>query len=204
MEYVTNFTKNWDTIENELLDIINVMYLEVLLSETQKHGHIVCLPKIGSPANPKNYRRLTIFNTDYKIFTRIIADRLRTRMEEVLHHIQYCWRNDKSIYDAVATVRDIIGYAEDTQKPIFLLSIDFNDAFDKISHTFLLHILREYGISDTFCKYGISDTFCECGIRDTFCKYGISDTFCKYGISDTFCKYGISDTFCKCCISDTF
>ena len=194
MEYVTNFTKNRDIIKIELLDIINVMYLEVLLSEAQKHGHIVCLPKIGFPAHRKIYRRLTIFNTVYKIITRIIADRLRTRMEELLHHNQYFGRNDKSIYDAVATVRDIIAYAEDTQKPLFLISIDFKYAFDKISHTFLLSILREY-ISDTFCKYGISDSFCKCGI---------SDTFCKYGISDTFCKYGISDTFCKCCISDTF
>jgi len=127
------------------------MYLEGVVSEVQKHGHIVCLRKRDFPVNPENYRPLTILNTDYKILTRIIANRLRTRMDEVLHHKQYCGRNDKSIYDAVATVRDIIAYAEDT-KPICLLSIDFKDAFDKISHTLLFNILREYGTSDTFCK----------------------------------------------------
>jgi len=73
-------------------------------------------------------------------------------MEEVLHHNQYCERNDKSIYDVVATVHDIKAYAEDTRKTICLLSIDFTDAFDKISHTFLFNILKEYGISDTICK----------------------------------------------------
>jgi len=36
-------------------------------------------------------------------------------MEEVMHHNQYCGRNDKSIYEAVATIRDIIAYAEDTK-----------------------------------------------------------------------------------------
>jgi hypothetical protein len=31
-----------------------------------------------------------------------------------------------------------------------LLSIDFKDAFDRMSHTYLFKILREYGISDQF------------------------------------------------------
>ena len=49
-------------------------------------------------------------------------------------------------------MRDIIAYAEESNKPICLLSIDFKDAFDKISHTYLFKILREYGISDQFCS----------------------------------------------------
>ena len=57
----------WDIIKNELLDIINVMYLEGVVSEAQKHGHIVCLPKIVFPAHPENYRPLTILSSDYKI-----------------------------------------------------------------------------------------------------------------------------------------
>ena len=137
------YIKMWGIMKNELLDIIHIMYLEGLLSEAQKHGHIVCLPKIGFPAHTENYSPLTILNTDYKILTRIIANRLRTRMKELLHSNQYCGRNDKSIY-VVATVRDTITYAEDTQKPICLPSIDFKDTFD--------NILREYGISETFCK----------------------------------------------------
>jgi len=128
------------------------MYLEGLVSEAQKRGHIICPPKRDFPFHPENYRPFTILNTDYKILTRIIANRLRTRTDELLDHNQYCGRSDRSISDAVATVRDIIAYAEDTQKPTCLVSIDFKDAFDKISHNFISNILRGYGISDTFCK----------------------------------------------------
>jgi len=102
------YKKIWDIIKNELLDIINIMYLERRTSDAQKHGYIICLPKICFPAHSKNYRSLTIHNRDYKILTRIIANRLRIRMEEVLHHNQYCGRNDKTIYEAAATIRVII------------------------------------------------------------------------------------------------
>jgi len=36
----------WNINKRELLNIINIMYLEDLVSEAQKHGHIICLPKI--------------------------------------------------------------------------------------------------------------------------------------------------------------
>jgi hypothetical protein len=73
-------------------------------------------------------------------------------MKDILHHNQYCGRNGQTIFDAVATVRDIIAYAEETNKPICLLSIDFKEAFDKMSHNFLFKILREYRIGGNFCS----------------------------------------------------
>jgi len=73
-------------------------------------------------------------------------------MEDILHRNQYCGRNGQTIFDAVATVRDIITYVEETNKPICLLSIDFKDAFDKMSHTFLFKFLYVYGIIENLCS----------------------------------------------------
>jgi len=125
--------------------------MEGSVSDAQKHGHIVYLPKAGAPASPENYRPLIILNTDYKLLTRITVNRLHPWMKDI-HHNQYCGRNGQTMFDAVTTVRDIIANAEEINKPLYLLSIDFKDAFDKISHTFLFKILREYGISGNFCS----------------------------------------------------
>ena len=73
-------------------------------------------------------------------------------MTDILHHNQFCEQNGQTIFDAVVTVRDIIAYAEETNKPICSLSIDFKDAFHKIAHIYLFMILQEYGISDHFCS----------------------------------------------------
>ena len=146
------FKQMWDVIKNIMLDIIKNMYMEGAVSDAHKHGHIVCLLKTVAPVSPENYRPLTMLNIDYKLLTRIVANRLRPWMEDILHRNQYCGRNGQTIFDAVATVRDIIAYAEETNKPICLLSIDFKEAFDKMSHSFLFKILREYGIGDNFCS----------------------------------------------------
>ena len=142
----------WNCCKEDLLDVTNNTFIDGAVTNDKKHGNIVCLPKACNPVNPEIYRPLTILKTDYKLLTRILAYRLRPWMEDVLHPNQYCGRNGKSIFDTVATVRDIIAYAETTNSSLCLLSIDFSDAFDKISHTFLFNILREYGISETFCQ----------------------------------------------------
>jgi hypothetical protein len=45
-----------------------------------------------------------------------------------------------------AGIRDILAHCEYKGKPICLLTLDFKQAFDRISHHYLDTILRQYGI----------------------------------------------------------
>jgi len=89
-------------------------------------------------------------NTDYKILTRIIAGRLRQFLADMIHPNQYCGIPGKSVFEAVAAVRDAIAQAEIFQKPLCALSIDFSAAFDKISHDYLYMVLEAHGLSACF------------------------------------------------------
>jgi len=40
------FKRMWDVIKHDMLDAINRMYMKGMVSDAQKHGTIVCLPKI--------------------------------------------------------------------------------------------------------------------------------------------------------------
>jgi hypothetical protein len=59
--------KMWDVVKDDMTDVINNMYMEGSVSDSQKHGHIVCLHKQATSMSPENYRPLTILNTDYKL-----------------------------------------------------------------------------------------------------------------------------------------
>jgi len=70
---------------------------------------------------------------------------VRPILAELLHPSQYCGMPGNTIFDAVATVRDAIAYAETTRGPLCVVSLDFKQAFDRISHTYLFIVLRSYG-----------------------------------------------------------
>jgi len=81
-----------------------------------------------------------------------MARRLRPIMEEHLLSSHFCAVPGNIILDAVATVRDAVTYAENTGTPLCVLTLDFEGAFDRISHHYLFHILRRYGISHRFTE----------------------------------------------------
>jgi hypothetical protein len=122
------------------------------LLDQQKHGVIVCIPKTGRPTEQRDCRPITLLNTGFKILTRNLTGRVQNVLGDFLHPSQYCGTPGKSIFDAVATVRDAIARAEVSRTPLCILFLDFAEAFVKMWHTYLFEILRIYGFSDRFLE----------------------------------------------------
>jgi len=95
---------------------------------------------------------MTLLNSDYKILARILAHRLRPVLEEHLRTSQFCSIPGNSIIEAVSTVREAIAQVERTKSALCVLTLDFQEAFDRLSHQYLFTILRSYGISSWFIE----------------------------------------------------
>jgi hypothetical protein len=71
-------------------------------------------------------------------------------MCDTLHPKKYCGRQGQTIFEAVAAVCDIIADVEVAKAPLCVLTIDFKEAFDRISHEYLFGVLKAYGFSERF------------------------------------------------------
>ena len=131
----------WEIIKTELLQIVNRMHIEGMTMVRELQGLIVCIPKHSHPTDFDDYRPLTLMNTDYKIMRRIIATRLKPYLTEILHQNQFCGVQGNTVFETVTAIRDVIAHAEVTKKPLFVVSIDFSAAFDRISHEYLRKVL---------------------------------------------------------------
>ena len=144
------FQVNWEVMKDDLRKLFSEMFLDRKLTAQQKHGVIVLCPKNTSPVVPADYRPITLLNNDYKIMARIIAGRLKPVLADLLHPSQHCGVPGRTIFEAVATVRDAIAHAERANTPLCVISLDFKEAFDKISHSYLFSVLQSYGFSKGF------------------------------------------------------
>jgi hypothetical protein len=126
------------------------MFFDGAITPQQKLGIIVCLPKNGPMLKPSDRRPITLLNSDYELLTRILAQQLRTFMDLRLNSTQYCGVTGNTIFDAVATVRDVAAYAENVHLSLCIITLDFQHAFDSIAHEYLFTILRSYGLSNHF------------------------------------------------------
>ena len=89
-------------MKDDMLEIFQHMYTEGGIQPSQTHGLIVCLPKHDNPVTTDDYRPLTLLNSDYKILARLIANRIRPWINDILYPCQHC-----GIGDNILTARRI-------------------------------------------------------------------------------------------------
>ena len=96
---------------------------------------------------------MSLLNTDYKIFAKLLAGRLKQCIGCVVDKDQSYCVPGRSIYDNINLIRDVIFYANVENIPLAILNLDQKKAFDNVDHGYLFNIMKSMGFGDRFISY---------------------------------------------------
>ena len=96
--------------------------------------------KKGNPTQPKNWRPITLLNTDYKILTNILINRLKSVTPSLIEHSQKCGIPGRQITDILGNVKAAIDQAYDKKNNI----IPRFTMYTKNEHCLKLHHPKVY------------------------------------------------------------
>jgi sorting nexin-29 len=102
--------------------------------------------KNGDPLECQNYRRITLLNIMYKVFSNILCTRLKPYVEEVTGSYQCGFREEKSTTDQIQALCQVLERTREFKIDTFHLFIDFKTACDSIKRDKLLSAMQEFGI----------------------------------------------------------
>lgn len=128
-------------IASTLHPLIGQVWNEETIPISWKEGLIVKLPKKGNLQDCNNWRGITLLNIINKVLSHIILERMSCKLETKLRREQAGFRCGRSCIDHINTLRIIIEQSVEWQTPLYLLFIDFKQAFDTINHHALWQIL---------------------------------------------------------------
>ena len=139
----------WETTKNDILTVLNQMFVEGKISDQQKHS--VSVPTQGGQnhetrrlqAHYPDGRRLLTDGSDYSHPLKPLAS-LPITTESALR------RAGNTVFEPVAGVREVIPHAEVTRSLLCILLLEFQEAFDKSSHKYLFTMLKNYGFCEIF------------------------------------------------------
>lgn len=94
-----------------------------------------------------------MLNTDFKILAKILANRLRKVLPKIISTTQAYGVQGKDILDIVQSIRDTIFYMKEKNKKGYLISLDFEKAFDRVEHEYLFNAIKEFGFGENFRKW---------------------------------------------------
>eukprot|EP00965_Chrysotila_dentata_P007615 248049-Pleurochrysis_carterae.AAC.1 len=116
-------------------------------------GIISILYKKGLREDIRNYRPITLLNTDYKILTRIIAKRTLTPATQFVSGQQIGFVPHTFIAEATMLIQMIQAHLDNENEEGLLVFLDLEKAFDRCSWSYLREALRKLRFHESYCRW---------------------------------------------------
>ena len=121
----------WPFIKTLLCDCYKHIETVGKMSITQRQGIIILIPKKDKDRELlKNWRPLSLLNTDYKILAKCIANRIKKVLPEIIHCDQTGFLPNRYIGENINRIFGIMHYSKVYNINPCLVAVDFEKAFD--------------------------------------------------------------------------
>lgn len=153
-----------DNISNELLigaseaitDTITTIFNEILQSGIIPHqwttSTIILLHKKGKKEDISNYRPISLMSNVYKVFSKILLERLTKTLDYNQPKEQAGFRNDFSTIDHIHTIKQVIQKCNEYNINFYLAYVDYNKAFDSLKHVKIWEALEAQGVERKYIR----------------------------------------------------
>ena len=108
------------------------------------------VPKSGDLQQTKNWRPIAILKITYKIFAKMLHDRLQPLLETEQSMDQVGFQRGTGIDHALAVFETVCGKSIEWNCEIWFASLDLTKAFDRVEHNQLFEALREQHVPQPY------------------------------------------------------
>ena len=136
-----------------LLSVLNDSFRIGSLCASQREALLRLIHKRDEKRLVKNWRPISLLNSDYKLASKIITERLRRVMPSIVHSDQTCSVTGRYIFSNLHLIRDTLDMINKTDESGILVTLDQMKAFDRVDYEFLMRTLAKFGFGPSFCRW---------------------------------------------------
>ena len=140
----------WKNVGQDLLQVFEDSFKSEELPYSFYSAVIRLIFKKGQREDIRNWRPVSLLNSDVKILSKILAERLKTVLHKIIHPDQTGCIPNRFIGANIRLLQDVIESCENDE---VILLLDQQKAFDRVEHKWLFDVLSEFGIKGKFQKW---------------------------------------------------
>jgi hypothetical protein len=143
----------WSLIKNDLMALFRDFHEGKLPLFNLNFGIITLLPKEQEVKKIQQYRPICMLNVSFKIFTKVLANRVSSIACKVIKPSQTAFLPGRYILEGVVILHETIHELHRKKQSGLILKLDFEKAYDKVNWSFLQQVLRMKGFSNKWCQW---------------------------------------------------
>ncbi|XP_022024390.1 uncharacterized protein LOC110924702 [Helianthus annuus] len=148
------FKGAWPIIGSAVSNAVIDFFVTGKLLRELNHTLIVLLPKTTSPSVVTDYRPIACCNVLYKCISKIVADRLKVGLNDIVSINQSAFVPGRRISDNVLLTQELMhNYHRHVGPPKCAFKVDIQKAYDTVDWNFLEGILMGFGFHPTMVHW---------------------------------------------------
>jgi hypothetical protein len=122
----------WDLIKDDLMALFREFHSSSLPLYSLNFGTIILLPKCAEVVTIQQYRPICLLNVSFKIFTKVITNRLVVAAQKVIQPTKSAFILGRNIMEGVIILHETIHKLHRKKESGVILKIDFEKAYEKV------------------------------------------------------------------------
>ena len=148
------YKRTWDIIGSDFRAAVRYYFSTCAMPRCVNATRIALVPKVESPQSMDDFRPISCCNVLYKCISKVIANRFKAVLPDVIGLSQSAFVRGRQITDAILLTQELMhNYHLEGSPPRCALKVDIRKAFDTVSWDFIILGLRTIGIPDSMIRW---------------------------------------------------
>ena len=143
----------WDTVRHEVMAALEDFRAGRCQMDRLNKAYIVLLPKVQGAKQIGDFRPISLSNSSYLIFPKVLANRLRGVLSSLISSFQSAFIPGRQMANNIVLAEEILATWHRDGTTGFMWKVDFVKAYDSIDWHFLWNVLRCRGFPETWVRW---------------------------------------------------
>lgn len=148
------YRASWPIIKDDFVVAIQSFFMYGLFPRGVNATILMLIPKHDDAKEMKDYHPISCCNILYKVISKILANRLKVLLPELIEPNQWAFVKGRLLLENVLLATELVkDYHKQSIHPRSVLKLDISKAFDSVNWSFITDTIRAVGIPEMFVHW---------------------------------------------------
>ena len=145
------FQHFWGVVDADVTNSVLSWLNSSTIPHPLNHTFITLIPNIKNLESVSDYRPISLCNVLYKIFSKVLANRLKKILPSIISEHQSAFTKNRLIMDNILVTYESLHYMNNmrTGKTGYMaVKLDISKAYDRVKWVYLENVMKKMGFSE--------------------------------------------------------